>query len=88
LTIAPLPCSIICPEFGLHAVPHPAQVDVQDAVELLILGFEHRRTITVYVHVVEGRIEPAIGFDGVFSHRPDLVSVPHVASHTEDLIAG
>src|ERR1700722_34467 len=72
---------------GLHAFPYPARGDVQDAVELLVIGFEHRCAIAVYARVVERRIEPAISFDGLLGHRPDLVSVPDVTGHREDLMA-
>ena len=54
----------------------------------LVTGFEHLCAIAVYARVVERRIEPAISFDGLLGHRPDLVSVSDVTGHSTDLMTG
>ena len=75
------------PKLCLHAVPYAAQIDVDDGVELVIIGFKHRGAVAVYACIVERSVEPSIGFDRFRDHRPDLAAVPYVAGDGEDLMA-
>jgi hypothetical protein len=72
----------------IHAVPHAAQIDVDDGVELLTVGFEHWGAVAVYARIVERGIEASIGLDRFSDHRLTWLRSPYVARDGEDFMAG
>src|SRR5689334_6439607 len=71
----------------LHAVPDAAEIDRIHAIKFFAAGISGFHSRRLHARIVEGRIQPAKGGNGLLDHGCHLRLVSHIASDRESLMA-
>src|SRR5215471_4009540 len=71
----------------LHAVPHAAQVDVDEAVKFVIARVRQRRGIVANTGIVKRGIQATVRGDGLLDHRRHLGFVGDITTQADCVVS-